>query len=334
MIRQSDQVEPAIYYPATYDPTVPEKRPKQTLAIILALLILILIAAFMLLKNYSSELVITNFTLSTYEADYKENVDVRVKCTNYSFWPQETSYAVCLNDNIVFETELALQPLTSAVKTFTLEGLEDGDYMVSLSGHNIPLTIHKPAKFDVSFAAEQYPLAAGVESPIYYWVENVGESEGTINVEIKADGKTVDTAEHTLGAGAMSRYAAPLLLDTNYQNSVKISLNDVTQKFEVYIPNPAEYEISFASEQYPLVAGVESPVYYWVKNVGEIEGVVSIEIKADGKTIDTAEHTIGPGAMFRYTASLVVEDNGQDSVEISVNGVTKEFEVSPPEKAE
>lgn len=269
MSRQSNKIEPA------YDPTVPKKPSKQTLDVLLLLVVVAFIVTLVVSKVNKPLPEITSLTLSTSEANYQENVDVNVECTNSSLWEQSISFNIYLNDDIVCKRELKLKPLASVVSTFTLDELEDGDYTVSVAGLKIPLTVHKPAKFKVEFGKRQDPIVAGVKSPVYYWIENVGDSKGITNVEVKADGKTIDTKEYTLGAGAIFRYTAWLLLEDTSQETVEVTINDVSEKFSVYTPKKLN------NEETLMNTSVEGSVYFLLKNRSDTDIIVYITSAED-----------------------------------------------------
>jgi|GEM_PF-2697253 len=270
---KTEQVEPAI--PGNEAPKKKKRKPLIILLTVLAVIVLIIISLMVVSRVTAPEPEISDFTLSANAVDDGESVEVNVACTNPSLWKQEASFPVYLNDELVFENEMQIEPEATLNSTFTLEALESGHYKVGVSDQTLPLTVRTPAKFEVSFEPDQNPIVTGVEIPIYYRVENVGESKGVASIEVKADGKTVDTAEYTIDGKSAFKYDATLVLEDADQDTVEVAVNEITEEFAVYTPEKLK------NAETLMKTSVKGYGYFILTNESESDRIVYITDSED-----------------------------------------------------
>ena len=179
-----------------------------------------------------------------------------------------------------------------------------------------------PAEFGVAnLQISPVRVEPGATVIITVQIGNVGEEEGTHELELILDGAVEQSQGVTLGGGEVTTVQFTVQRDARRLYSVEI--DGLVGSFEVVAPAElvvSDLTISPASVQ----PGEETEISARVANVGDLHGTRSLELIVEGES-STVEVSLGPGESTTIAFSLTQETEGTH--EVWLDGLSGSFEV-------
>jgi len=174
------------------------------------------------------------------------------------------------------------------------------------------------------------PAHVGVGSTVTVQVavNNVGELEGSTTVDLLVNGVKEQTKTVTLAGVASTTVSFTVTKTTVGSYTVKVG--DLTVSFTVVKP-PAPAAFTFTDlvvSPAEVKPGGEVTVSVTVKNIGELSGTYSAELKIDGLTKETKTGTLTGGASTTLTFKVSSQD--QRIHVLQIGDATVSFTVTAP----
>jgi hypothetical protein len=301
--------------------------------------------------------ILSNLIITPDELKLGDEVTINFDIENYGSSSQ--TYGVDIHIENVNDPPPTWPPYDITMKTwvdlgayefktvfFTITMDTGGDFNVTVHGMTASFKVGtwppepplRPAELvlsDLSIEPEEAELWEGIDDwtfRITVNVTNVGGQEGMDTINLRVDGSIVDRRTVKLGGGEK----VTIMYDvTRGVGSYIVEVDGFTGGFTVKAPpKPAEFEFSDMRIFYPGVippeveAGqtVTVTVSIEAENVGELEGIHTVELKVDGEVVDSKGVTLEGGAS---TTVLFELTRGEGTHEVEVEGFTDSFTVNP-----
>ncbi len=176
---------------------------------------------------------------------------------------------------------------------------------------------------DLSVAPSE--VEAGDPVRVSVRVTNVGAEPGDHTVTLRIDGAVQDSAAVSLGGGAST--TVTYILTREAEAVYSVDVDGLTGSFTVGAPPPmADFQLSdLVVSPSELGAGEELSVEVRVVNLGDEEGSRAIEVRVDGRVVDSKTVALGAGASETLGFSLT--PGGEGSHTVSVDGLSGAFRV-------
>jgi len=176
---------------------------------------------------------------------------------------------------------------------------------------------------DLSVAPSE--VEAGDPVRVSVRVTNVGAEPGDHTVTLRIDGAVQDSAAVSLGGGAST--TVTYILTREVEEVYSVDVDGLTGSFTVGAPPPmADFQLSdLVVSPSELGAGEDLSVEVRVVNVGDEEGSKAIEVRIDGRVVDSKTVALGAGAS--ETLSFSLTPGGEGSHTVSVDGLSGAFRV-------
>ncbi|OYR42841.1 CARDB domain-containing protein [Halorubrum sp. Hd13] len=270
---------------------------------------------------------VTDAELSETRLDPGESVTVTATVENDGGTAGEITADLQVDGTTRTSEMRTVDPSEQTTIEFTPSFAEAGTYGIAVNDESAgTLTVSEPAAFEVSNASlGDDTILAGGTAVVSAEVTNVGDTEGTFNLEFRAtnqDGttETVDTRSVMLGGGESQTVELRGAIDEPGEYDVQINQ---TAAGTLMIESPANLAVTDAELEGDVVdAGEEVTVSATIENTGDREGTLSVSAAAGGDVKTTEAVTVGPGEtrtqQLTYTATAAGE------YEITVNGMTAE----------
>jgi len=198
--------------------------------------------------------------------------------------------------------------------------------VLAIAGIGAYLILGPKAEFEVSsLTLSPTEAKIGEEVTVFVEVKNVGSASGTYRATLLVDEKKVEEKEVTLEPGEVKTVTFTIVESTN--GTFTIGIDKLTKSLKVL--TPATFELSDLTIS-PSEAEIDKPIVIsvTVKNVGEMEGTYTVELKIDGVTEDTKDITLAGGAT--ETASFTVTRYTPGTYSIEVGGLKRSLSVLKP----
>lgn len=231
-----------------------------------------------------------------------------------------TYHAELRMDDVIVDTEaVEVGPGESESVTFTGSFGEPGEYEVGVNDvvvDTVRVELPPPEFELVEAALSESTVAVGEAIEAHATVANVGGQEGSVDVDLRADDRTVATRELTIEADERESVTIAHAFESPGEYGIEIGgepLGTVT----VEIPATFAIDETAVPER---SAGIGEPldVDVRVENVGEQAGTAGATLFADGDAVETSEGPLGPGesAVARFEPSF--EQAGAYSLSVAV----------------
>ena len=161
------------------------------------------------------------------------------------------------------------------------------------------------AEFEVtSFTLSSTEASVGESTTGTIKVKNVGDVEGTCTLVVKLNGVETYTQEVTLQLG--EEREIPITITWNEAGIHTLETGGLSRTVTVGTPLSAQFEVSNLVFN-PSEVEVGEPVVIsaTVKNVGDLEGTCTVELKIDGVIEATENVTLAGGAVTAPVAAPV-----------------------------
>ena len=162
------------------------------------------------------------------------------------------------------------------------------------------------AEFEVSsFTLSSTEAKVGESITASATVRNSGGATGTYRVALTIDGVEVDSKEVTLAPGETETIT--FTITKNVSGTFTIGIGGLTENLKVR--TPAQFEVFNLTFSPGEVVEIGHPVVVsaTVKNVGDLEGTYTVELKINGETQETKEIWLAGGAS--ETVSFTVTES-------------------------
>jgi PGF-CTERM protein len=140
----------------------------------------------------------------TAEVETGEEVTVATTVSNTGDVEETSTVEFVVSGQVVETRDVTLAGGESQTVQFTLAPPQPGEYTHSIrvGGSQVSgdLTVMGTPEFDLDLVSRLLDVEPGEELTVNADVMNVGDAEGTTDVELRVDGQVVDTAQYTLGA--------------------------------------------------------------------------------------------------------------------------------------
>ena len=197
----------------------------------------------------------------------------------------DTSLQVGETDTISFDVTV---PTTPSEVTYDLDTGDDTGTVTVTAVSEDELD---DAEYQVNIAELSSPTA-GDDLRVVVEVENVGELPGEQLIEVAADGLGVTSKSISLGGGERTQEEFSIGTESSGTYDLEVSSNSDTAKTDATVLAPSEIVISEFNiadiEQDPVVSAT-------VSNLGDVEGEQTIELTADGETVESKRISVQPG---------------------------------------
>ncbi|MCL9812289.1 carboxypeptidase regulatory-like domain-containing protein [Natranaeroarchaeum aerophilus] len=202
--------------------------------------------------------------------------------------------------------------------------------------HDVTI-VQLPVYFDVIGFEAPDAVEQGDTIDIAADVDNLGAETGTMNVEYRFDGETVDTTELTLDAGAKETtalsYAIPDDTETGeYDHGVHANTSATgtitVQEAEEDTSGgggggggafgPPDFQVTITDTNSPVDAGERLDVSVTLRNEGDRSDTQSIELVYRGEVVDSSEQRVAGGQQRFLTlaADTSAEDIGEQEITV------------------
>ncbi len=170
-----------------------------------------------------------------------------------------------------------------------------------------------------------FEVEAGDPVRVSVRVTNVGVEPGDHTVALRIDGAVQDSAAVSLGGGAST--TVTYILTREVEAVYSVDVDGLKGNFTVGAPPPrADFQLSdLVVSPSELGAGEELSVEVRVVNVGDAEGSKAIEVRIDGRAVDSKTVALGTGAS--ETLGFSLSPGGEGSHTVSVDGLSGSFRV-------
>jgi len=229
---------------------------------------------------------LSNLNIAPAEVELGDEVTISLDIMNPN--NQSITYFVTMKIGwLTLLVEVELEAYESKTVSRTVTRSSVGVYNVTVDGMTGSFTVEapeiplKPAEFvvsDLTITLVEVDLLV-IEDwfKITANVTNIGEQEGTHTVDLKVDGEVVDWRTVKLKGGEETT----ILYDVSRGvGSYTVEVDGLTGSFTVKAPpKPAEFEVAdleIAPEE--VEEGEEVTIAFTVSNVGEEEGVYTVEL--------------------------------------------------------
>jgi hypothetical protein len=235
---------------------------------------------------------------------------------NYSGSVEDAYEAELLVDEVVEQTQtLAVEPESSRSVSFTLTRDEPGTYAVQLGELTAPLTVLEVSNFNLSPAEAMANETVTVSADL----QNVTETEATINCRLLCQGSEAAAKDMTLAGGATE--AVTFTLSQATPGTYKVQLGSLSGSFKVL--RPAEIEVvSLDIFPNPVRVGEETAIMLSIKNSGDIADTYTANIAVDGVAGGTEEVSVAGGATEKVSFSLLKDSPGSYNIEAGGQEIT------------
>ncbi|MFC6905919.1 CARDB domain-containing protein [Halalkalicoccus tibetensis] len=231
-----------------------------------------------------------------------------------------TFHAELRMDDVIVDTEaVEVDPGGTESVTFSGSFGEPGEYEVGVNDvvvDTVRVELPPPEFELVEASLAETTVAVGEEIEARATVANVGGQEGSVDVDLRADDRTVASRELTIDADG--RESTAITHAFGSPGSYEIELGGEPLGV-VTVEIPATFEIDETAVP-ERSAGVGEPldVDVRVENVGEQAGTAGATLFADGNAVDTSEGSLEPGesAVARFAPSF--EAAGAYSLSVAV----------------
>jgi len=195
-----------------------------------------------------------------------------------------------------------------------------GEHTIQLGGLTTTVTTSTPktAKFEVSsLAVTPSEVVSGEIVKVSADVTNIEEVEGTHEVVLTIDNKTVDTEEVSVAGGQTEKVSFYYITESPGLRHVELNgLNEI-----LTVLKPAQFEVkSLSIEPGVVLPGKEAIVSANISNVGEVKGTYTAMLRVNGVEVGTREITLTAATQETVNFSLV--QNTAGVCEIDVGGAT------------
>jgi hypothetical protein len=156
-------------------------------------------------------------------------------------------------------------------------------------------------------------------------VKNVGRASGIYRATLLINEKKVQEKEVALQPGEVKIVTFTVVEDTN--GTYTVGVDKLTKSFKVL--TPATFKLSDLTIS-PSEPEIDKPIVIsvTVKNIGEVEGTYTVELKINKVTEDTKSVTLAGGA--KGTVSFTVTRYTVGSYSIEVDGLKRSLSVLKP----
>jgi len=155
-------------------------------------------------------------------------------------------------------------------------------------------------------------------------VANVGEEEGTHELELILDGAVEQSEAVTLGGGEVT--TVQFTLHREAKRLYSIEVDGLSGSFEVVAPAQLVVsDLTISPAEVQPGDGIE--ISALVVNVGDLQGTRSLELMVDGQST-TVEVSLGPGGSTTVSFTLTQEVEG--TYDVWLDGLSGSFEVLRP----
>jgi len=230
---------------------------------------------------------------------------------------------------------------------------EDGDagtYTATVSAGNDTesreVRVFEPPTLSVVVGSANAPVLEGERLNVTATVRNTGDLREERRVALRVDGTTVDATSIRLAA----EEATPVTLSWETaaggagEYTATVETDDDAAATDVTVARPATFDVGMESTTAPVVGGDILDVMATVENTGSVDGTDSVELRIDGRTVDSQSVTLGPGESRdvsltwapgdgdagEYTATVATVD-AKDATAVTVEQPTNDpprFEVA------
>jgi hypothetical protein len=147
-------------------------------------------------------------------------------------------------------------------------------------------------------------------------VKNIGDLDGSTTVDLLVNGVKEQSKSVTLASGASTTVSFSVTKTTAGSYTVKVG--DLTGSFTVVKPlTPAAFTFtSLVMSPANVTSGADVTVSVTVKNIGDLEGTYSAELKLDGATEETKTGTLAGGASTTVTFKVSSQAEGTHMVQV------------------
>jgi hypothetical protein len=228
---------------------------------------------------------------------------------NYSGSVEGDYEAELLVDGVIEQTQtLAVEPESSRSVSFALTRDEPGTYVVQIGELTASLTVLEVSNFNLSPAEVMANETVTVSADL----QNVTETEATINCRLLCQGSEAAAKDMTLAGGATE--AVTFSLSQGTPGMYEVQLGNLSGSFKVL--RPAEIEVvSLDIFPNPVRVGEETAIMLSIKNSGDIADTYTANIAVDGVAGGTEEVTVAGGATEKVSFSLLKDSPGSYNIE-------------------
>ncbi len=200
-----------------------------------------------------------------------------------------------------------------------------------------------PANFTVRIDNTNAPVTEGDRLKVRVTVENTGDRRATQTVDLAIDGNQNDTQDLTLDGGEAEQVTLTWDTGTNDNGTYTATVNSLNESADtsVQVLTPANFTVSIAGSNSPVVEGNTAYVNATIENTGESPDIQIVNLSVESQTNpvnftylglnglanrtltfgwETEEGDGGPGrSAVDYTATVNSYENS-DSTTITVEG--------------
>ena len=269
---------------------------------------------------------LSNMVVSPNPAGAGDEITISVDITNVGSASGNYTAILIVNDDIVSESVISLDPGVTQNTTFRIVEKEVGKYTLKIEELVSILDVKKPAELELDTPViTPQEILPGETSTIRVNGYNAGGVRGTFDIDLTSNNEVIQTKAVTIESG--EKIPIDFNLTLNVPGKYDIGIND--RHLVLKVLKPAEFQISslqFSPEE--PVANQEVTVVAVVSNMGEVEGTHTIVLKIDGKSIESKEITVEGGDSTNVNFRFVHDLGGKH--DISINEKIETLNISGP----
>ena len=224
-------------------------------------------------------------------------------------------------DGAVVDTQDVHVEAGSAETVSFVESFADpGEYEIEVNdAHAGTLTVEEEPEADLEVTEadlESSTITEGEYVEVMATVENTGDSEGSMTVNLVVDGTVEESTEITVPANDAT--TVTFTYEPSDPGEYEFGVNDVHAGTLTVEEEPeASFEVSEATlSDGTIEAGESVDATATVENVGDAEGSYEVELVVDGQTVETVTVTLDAGESTTVQFSRTFDDAGEYEIAV------------------
>ncbi|MEF8874305.1 MAG: S8 family serine peptidase [Candidatus Thermoplasmatota archaeon] len=182
--------------------------------------------------------------------------------------------------------------------------------------------------FDVEILNYDEEVMEGETVTVEYRVTNVGEVEGTQQIELKVDGMVEDSEEVTLGGGQNHTSDLNWTAGNQGEYTLAVASDNEEEEVPVIVDHPSDFQVEIQEYDEEVVENEMVSVNYSVTNVGVEQGTQDIEFKVNGELEESRELTLQVDEDETGEFTWMPGEPGDFTLEVSSNDDLEEVTVN------